>query len=163
LDSSKSKSADLGAQTDSMSGTGGTNSGATRQRTWKIGYDLLVSSSLLQGDSVNDIAKAISELERQRATIDRAIAALREVEGIAPAASTTPVRASRSGSKPVKRQMSAEGRRRISEAAKKRWAQKRAAEPLKAGKGSAAAKAPATKKGARPGRKRKAAPSALAA
>ncbi len=30
---------------------------------------------------MSDIARVISELERQRATIDRAIAALREVEG----------------------------------------------------------------------------------
>jgi hypothetical protein len=76
---------------------------------------------------VNDIAKAISQLERQRATIDHAIAALRDVEALAPTAHGSPG-PSKPGKKPVKRRMSVEGRRRISEAAKKRWAEKRAAE-----------------------------------
>jgi hypothetical protein len=84
---------------------------------------------------VNDIARAISQLERQRATIDRAIAALREVESLTPAATVTPG-ASRVGGKAVKRRMSAEGRKRISEAAKKRWAEKRDAESPAAKKGS---------------------------
>lgn len=88
---------------------------------------------------MSDIARAISQLERQRATIDRAIAALREVESLALAA-TVPRGASRVGAKAVKRRMSAEGRKRISAAAKKRWAEKRAAEA------PTAKKAPATKK-----------------
>lgn len=106
---------------------------------------------------MNDIAKAISQLERQRATIDNAIAALREVEALAPTAHASSPGPSKLGKKTVKRRMSAEGRKRISEAAKKRWAEKRAAEaapPKKSG--------PSTKKTARRGRAKKAASTASA-
>lgn len=100
---------------------------------------------------MNDIAKAISQLERQRATIDHAIAALREVEALAPTASASSSGPSKPGRKTVKRRMSAEGRKRISEAAKKRWAEKRAAEAAPAAK-----KGPPTKKTARRGAAKKA-------
>lgn len=101
---------------------------------------------------MNDIAKAISELERQRATIDHAIAALREVEALAPAAHASSSGPSKPEKKTVRRRMSAEGRKRISEAAKKRWAEKRAAEAAPSAK-----KGPSTKKTARRRGARKAA------
>lgn len=100
---------------------------------------------------MNDIAKAISQLERQRATIDHAIAALREVEALAPTTQASPG-PSKPDKKPAERRMSAEGRKRISEAAKKRWAEKRAAEALPA------KKAPPTKKTARRSGTKEAAP-----
>jgi hypothetical protein len=107
---------------------------------------------------VNDIAKAISQLERQRATIDHAIAALREVEALTPTAHASSPGPSKPGKKTAaKRRMSAEGRKRISEAAKKRWAEKRAAEaapPAKTG--------PSTRKTARRGRAKKASSTASA-
>ena len=101
---------------------------------------------------MNDIAKAISQLERQRATIDHAIAALRDVEALAPTAHASSPGPSKPDTKTVKRRMSAEGRKRISEAAKKRWAEKRAAEAPPAKKASA------TKKTARRSGAKKTAP-----
>ena len=61
---------------------------------------------------MNDIARVISRLEKQRATIDCAISALREVEALKPAETA----AAAEPTEPKKRQMSAAGRRRISEA-----------------------------------------------
>jgi hypothetical protein len=106
---------------------------------------------------VNDIAKAISQLERQRATIDHAIAALREVEALAPTTHSS-ARQSKPAEKPVKRRMSAAGRKRISEAAKKRWAEKRAAEAVPPRK-----KGLSTRKTARRGATKKAAPATASA
>lgn len=69
-------------------------------------------------DSLNGI---INQLERQKTAIDRALAALRDVEGVpAPASSSAP--ATRKGG------MTPAGRRRLSAALKKRWAAKRTAE-----------------------------------
>ena len=93
---------------------------------------------------MNDIARVISRLEQQRATIDRAISALREVEPTTPAESASPKSAS--ATKPKKRRMSAEGRGRIAEAARRRWAEKRASEAAQASKASTTTKAVATKK-----------------
>jgi hypothetical protein len=61
----------------------------------------------------------IAQLEHQKAAIERALAALREVEAPASQSSIPPER--RGG-------MTPEGRKRISAALKKRWAAKRAAE-----------------------------------
>src|SRR5579872_3474619 len=71
-------------------------------------------------DGLNGI---IARLEQQRTVIDRALTALREVEGI-----EAPTLAARGSSAPAprKRGMTAAGRRRVSEALKKRWAAKRA-------------------------------------
>lgn len=80
---------------------------------------------------MSEIGKIISQLEQQRDAMDRAIAALREVED--------------QGPKPVKRQMSAAGRRRIIEATKKRWAAKRAADAAEAKTSKASPKAPTAK------------------
>ena len=74
---------------------------------------------------MKDINSIVSELEQQRDAIERAIKALKEVAGaraVKPAIEQTPLPAGRK-----KRHLSAEGRRRIIEATKKRWAAKRAA------------------------------------
>src|SRR5579872_1451500 len=82
--------------------------------------------------SLNEV---IRKLEQQRAGIERALAALREIEGPAvsvSAAPSSPRKARRKG------RMTPEGRRRLSEALKARWAAKRAgssapaASPVKA-------------------------------
>jgi hypothetical protein len=70
----------------------------------------------------------IKNLEQQRTAIDRALAALREIDGTgfeaAPPASPA---AAPSGRRTAKRKggMTPEGRRRLSEALKARWAAKR--------------------------------------
>jgi hypothetical protein len=71
---------------------------------------------------VNDVENIISKLEKQRSAIDRAISALREITG-SPA--TGPDVAE---NKTKKRHLSPEGRKRIIEATKRRWAAKRAAQ-----------------------------------
>jgi hypothetical protein len=76
---------------------------------------------------VNHIAQIISQLEHQRAAIDRAISALREIDGPTQGGAATP--ATVEGTTTVqKRHISPEGRKRIIEATKRRWAAKRAAE-----------------------------------
>jgi len=72
---------------------------------------------------VNDLGKIIVQLEREKAAIERALAALREIGGGKPSASGP--RSRRRG------RLSAEGRRRIAEAARRRWAKKRAADASK--------------------------------
>ena len=71
---------------------------------------------------MNDIENVISRLEKQRSAIDRAILALREIAG-----PSTPNARETSQSKSRKRRLSAEGRKRIIEATKRRWAAKKAA------------------------------------
>jgi hypothetical protein len=90
---------------------------------------------------VNDIEQIISRLERQREAIDRAITALREIEGPTKAsqgaatrtahrktaanrpASAAAVKESSPPAQGSKRgQLTPEGRRKLSIAAKKRWA-----------------------------------------
>ena len=66
---------------------------------------------------MNDIDNAISRLEKQRSAIDRALLALREISG-----PHTPNAQPVSQSKSRKRRLSPEGRRRIIEATKRRWA-----------------------------------------
>ena len=72
---------------------------------------------------MNNVENVISQLETQRSAIDRAISALREVAGKSPLAKVT---ALGSNGQPRKRHLSPEGRRRIIEATKRRWATKRA-------------------------------------
>jgi hypothetical protein len=72
---------------------------------------------------VNTVENVISQLETQRSAIDRAISALREVTGKSPLAK---VISPSSNGQPRKRHLSPEGRRRIIEATKRRWAVKRA-------------------------------------
>lgn len=79
---------------------------------------------------MNDIGGIIASLEQQRAAIERALAALREVSGgAAPAAKRGPGRPPKSGAKP-KRVLSPEGRARIIAATKRRWAAVRKAQGL---------------------------------
>ena len=94
---------------------------------------------------MNDIARVISRLEQQRTTIDRAISALREVEGLKPAETAAVDGAG--PSEPKKRRMSVAGRRRIAEATRKYWAEKRAAKATQAKK--ATTKTASLKKAAR--------------
>jgi hypothetical protein len=72
---------------------------------------------------VNNVEHVISQLETQRSAIDRAMSALREVAGKSPLAKAI---SPSSNGQPRKRHLSPEGRRRIIEATKRRWAEKRA-------------------------------------
>jgi hypothetical protein len=72
---------------------------------------------------VSHITTAISELERQKIVIDRALSALRALDGSGQA-----VMGNSGGLGRTKRRLSAEGRRNIIAAAKRRWAELRAAE-----------------------------------
>jgi len=76
---------------------------------------------------LNETRNIIQQLENQRNAIDRAISALREIEG--PTSSTKSGSSSAAGpAKRGRRGISAEGRARIGEATRRRWAAKRAAE-----------------------------------
>ncbi len=73
---------------------------------------------------MSDIDSVIAQLERQRAAIDRALSALREISSGKGSAVSTPAEG-----KPVnKGRLTPAGRKRIAEATKRRWAEKRAAE-----------------------------------
>jgi hypothetical protein len=74
---------------------------------------------------LSDVEGIISELEQQRAAIERALAALREIWGISDGSTTAP--AKRRG-RPPGRKFSAETRRRMSEAQQRRHGGKRAEE-----------------------------------
>ena len=76
----------------------------------------------------NGLKEVIKGLEQQKTAIERALAALREVDGTT-VESSVPVAAApaRRGRAKRKGGMTPEGRRRLSEALKKRWAVKRAA------------------------------------
>ncbi|MDQ6665072.1 MAG: hypothetical protein M3Z23_11835 [Acidobacteriota bacterium] len=77
---------------------------------------------------MNDLDKMISQLERQRGAIEHALSALREVAASSeshPAGSSHAVKQPAPNT-PVKRRMSPEGRKRIGDAARKRWAQNKA-------------------------------------
>src|SRR3954453_21141440 len=81
-----------------------------------------------KGESVTDISNIISQLEQQKASIDRAIEALREITDLR-AAPAKPVRSASSsdaGLKDIALRQQA-GRQRLAEAMKRRWAAKRAA------------------------------------
>jgi hypothetical protein len=88
-------------------------------------------------ESLKDI---IQKLEQQRTAIDRALMALHEIDGtgvegnLAASTAIAPAATGRGG-------MTPEGRRRLSEALRKRWAAKRAAS------GHASAGRPAKRKG----------------
>lgn len=78
----------------------------------------------------NGLKEVIKRLEQQRTAIERALTALREVDGTAaetsPETSMAPVAAKRGRKAKHKGGMTPEGRKRLSEALKKRWAAKRA-------------------------------------
>jgi hypothetical protein len=99
----------------------------------------------------NSVNEVIKKLEQQRAGIDRALAALRDLEApgevTASSAASAPSPAPARG-RPAKRKggMTAEGRRRLSEALRARWAAKKAGTPVAASP-AAAAPAKAKRKG----------------
>jgi hypothetical protein len=82
----------------------------------------------------NEIKDIVSRLERQGKAIERAIAALRELDGqadsvkavAAPAAPTAVAASAKSKTPSRKGNLTEDGRRRISEALKARWAAKKA-------------------------------------
>jgi hypothetical protein len=76
---------------------------------------------------VNDLGKIISQLEHQRTAIERAISALREIDGSSQSGAVTPAIVE-GKTTAQKRHISPEGRKRIIEATKRRWAAKRAGE-----------------------------------
>jgi hypothetical protein len=89
-----------------------------------------------QGESLNNVERIISDLEKQREAIERAISALREIGDLV--VSDTPVQPAASlPAQRKRRRLSAAGRRAISEATKKRWELKRAAESAAANKKAA--------------------------
>src|ERR1700684_2906603 len=101
-------------------------------------YDLFWSTCLVGGvEMTNGLKDVIKRLEQQRTAIERALTALHEVDGTAAETSAetsdAPVipSASRGGTK-RKGGMTPEGRRRLSEALKRRWAAKRAGSTVKA-------------------------------
>ena len=99
---------------------------------------------------MNNVENAISQLEKQRSAIDRALSALREVTGSA----ATRADGNRiPQSKRKKRHLSPEGRKRIIEAIRRRWAAHRSG---KAGapKKAAASSRPRRGKLSEEGRKR---------
>jgi hypothetical protein len=81
----------------------------------------------------NSLNEVIKKLERQRAGIDRALAALREIEEIPESAAPTAAPVKR-GPRKAKRKggMTLDGRRRLSEALRARWAAKRTDAAVKA-------------------------------
>lgn len=89
----------------------------------------------------NGLNEVIEKLEQQREAIERALTALRDVGGSAGASGATTSAGRRPG--PVRKGgMTPDGRRRLSEALKKRWAAKRAASAVR----SKATKSKAVKK-----------------
>ena len=92
-------------------------------------------------ESLKDI---IQKLEYQRMAIDRALTALHEIDGTGVESESAPSTSAASGAAIVvarKGGMTPEGRRRLSEALRKRWAAKRAAS------GHVSAGRPAKRKG----------------
>ena len=82
---------------------------------------------------MSDVDQMIASLEQQRAAIDEAIQALRNVSA-APASKRAGRPATKTGAPKKKRRLSPEGRRHIVEALKRRWAAKRAAQKAAAKK-----------------------------
>jgi len=96
----------------------------------------------------------IAQLERQKTAIDRALAALRDVDGTQEAATEATATTELASSAPATRKggMTPEGRKRLSAALRKRWAAKKGAQSAPA---AVPLKAPARKVGFTPeGRKR---------
>jgi hypothetical protein len=82
----------------------------------------MISTGCRGESNVTDgLTGIITQLERQRAGIERALAALREVEGAATSDETSSAPATRKGG------MTPEGKKRLIKALKKRWAARKAA------------------------------------
>ena len=76
---------------------------------------------------MNDVGTIISQLEQQKAAIDRALSALKDIGGPRPGRPKKSAGPATKKTTRKRRRMSAEGRARIAEAAKRMWAAKRAA------------------------------------
>jgi type II secretory pathway component PulM len=77
---------------------------------------------------MDGLQNIIRRLEAQKAAIDRALTALREVSGIGGEPATAPAAATKALPKTKrKRGMTPEGRKRLAESMKRRWAVKRTA------------------------------------
>jgi hypothetical protein len=74
----------------------------------------------------NGLNEVIEKLEQQRTAIERALSALREVGGVGGGTTGSGPSTGRAAAAKRKGGMTPEGRRRLSEALKKRWAAKRA-------------------------------------
>jgi hypothetical protein len=88
----------------------------------------MICSTLFKGfkgriTMVEGLSSIITQLERQKTAIDRALAVLREIDG------TEATRAAEDNSAPATRKggMTPEGKKRLVKALKKRWAAKKAA------------------------------------
>jgi hypothetical protein len=92
----------------------------------------------------NGLKEVIKGLEKQKTAIERALAALREVDGTAVESAPLAAVPARRGRPKRTGGMTPEGRKRLSEALKKRWAVKKAASQVKP---QVKAKANARKKG----------------
>ena len=96
----------------------------------------------------NGLTDVIRRLEEQRAGIDRALAALREVEGIAGDSGSGAGSGHGRGKQGARKGgMTPEGRRRLSEALKARWAARRAGSSAPAGRSKAKRKGGLTAEG----------------
>ncbi len=73
---------------------------------------------------MNELDSIIANLERQREAIDKALEALRDVSGTPQVASKRPATKKRGGKRAG---LTPEGRKRLSENMRKRWAAKRTA------------------------------------
>ena len=88
-----------------------------------VGRDSIKTRKRLKGE-IMDIVAIVSELKRERDRLNRAIAALEGTDGtrtsFEPRATPTLVKAKKGGSR-----LTTEGRKRLSEIMKKRWAERR--------------------------------------
>jgi hypothetical protein len=76
----------------------------------------------------NGLKDIITQLEQQKTAIERALAALREVDGLSPDSATPAPPPAKAATKAKRKGgMTPEGRARLSEALRRRWAAKRAA------------------------------------
>jgi hypothetical protein len=106
---------------------------------WRFMYGLRHNETARpKEDSVSEIESIIQQLEQQRGAIERALLALREIAGTAAPGAKRRGRPPGTGGR-----RSAAVRKRMAEAQRRRWAEKRAAE------------ASATKKTGRPAKKAK--------
>ncbi len=81
-----------------------------------------------------DIQAIVKELKRERDRLNKAIAALEETD-LPPTPRTSPPATNLPATPPMKTdRLTPEGRKRLSDAMKKRWAEKRAKKAVKKGK-----------------------------
>ncbi len=86
------------------------------------------------------LKEIIDSLERQRTAIENALSALRGIEEVGQHQNTSSTSTRRRGPAKRKGGMTPEGRRRLAEAMKRRWAAKRAASQVRKSSGKRAGK-----------------------